>query len=138
MTKITQYNDFACLAACLESLLKDNQKPFDHQQFVQANLDIFHGGQRIEGACDSKDFPEVAKRIGLKFDRIPNWAGATFSPPKETIIFAAHWKGDHSHKHAVRFFEQRSGQLRVMNPLIGDYDDLDQSWIIGVYKFSVV
>jgi hypothetical protein len=51
-------------------------------------------------------------------------------PPKETIIFATHWKGKESDKHAVRFFEERNGQLRVMNPRIGDYDDLDAKWII--------
>ena len=115
----------------------DNQKPFDHQKFIQANLDIFHGGEHIEGACDSDNFPEVAKRMGLGFDRIINLAGITFSPPKETIVFATFWKGKDSDKHAVRFFEQQNGQLRVMNPRIGDYDDLDASWIIGIYKFSV-
>jgi hypothetical protein len=106
MTKVIQYNDFSCLPACLESFFKDNQRQFDHKQFVKDNLDIFHGGECIEGACDSDYFAEVAKRAGLKFETIPPKSGATMQSPGETIIFATNWKGKTSDKHAVRFCQQ--------------------------------
>jgi hypothetical protein len=137
MTKILQYNDFACFTACLESFLIDNKRQFDHQKFIQANLDLFNGGEHIEGACNSENFPEVAKRIGLGFEQISKFTGIKFSPDRETILFGALWHGKESDKHVVRYFAKDNGRLRVMNPRIGDFDDLDPSWIIGIYKFSL-
>ena len=139
MTKVIQYNDFSCFAACLESFLKDNNRPFDHQKFILANLDVFHGGETIEGSCDSDSFAEVAKRIGLGFEHIQEFSkskGITFSEPKETILFATYWQGEKSDKHCVRYYTEERGKWKVMNPKTGDFDYLDEDWIFRVYRVS--
>lgn len=137
MTKVTQYNDFSCFAACLESFLRDNQKPFDHRKFIQDNLDLFNRGQKIEGSCSMENFAEVAKRIGLGFERIFKMRGITFSKPKETILIGAHWLDKESDNHVVRYYRKEKKNIIVMNPRIGDFDILMPEWIIGIFKFSV-
>jgi hypothetical protein len=52
MTKTKQYNDFACVAACFESIKRDlSDADFSHEAFIRENLGLFNGGTEIEGSC---------------------------------------------------------------------------------------
>jgi hypothetical protein len=138
MTFIRQYNDFACFAACLESFLRDNQRVFDHENFIKNNLDLFNEGKDIQGSCDVANFQEVANRVGIKYEIITKLSGIKFSPPKETILFGVFWDGKESDKHVVRYYKKNLDKLKVMNPLrVDDFDEIKSEWIKAIFKFSI-
>jgi len=132
---IHQYNKFSCVGACLESYLRDLGMEFSHEDFIKNNLDIFHGGDHCEGACDTNNFPEVANRLGLDFEEVKS-IDLLNVIDKEGLFFFVHWNGLEGDKHFVRFSHCNGQEIVVMNP--GKMDGLDvieSSWIEGIYKF---
>jgi len=137
MKIVTQYNDYACFAACLESFLADNNREFDHKTFVAENPDLFNGGEAIEGACDTQNFEEVAKRLGLQFSRVTEVPFA-WNPPKETIFLFLWWKGDEGQKHCVRLHSPKKDSTLVMNPVAGHgLETIPSAWVRGFFKFAI-
>lgn len=135
MTIVPQYNKFSCVAACLESFLRDLGREFNHKDFVESNLDLFFGGTPEEGSCDINDLPEICKRIGI--DISPANGQIHLEGVRETIILAVYWMGDPGEKHFVRFAGKNEDALLVMNPSKEDsLDAIPKRWVCGVFKVS--
>ena len=136
MTIVPQYNDFSCVAACLESFLKDNGENFDHEQFVKDNISLFSEREWCEGSCDSGDFDKIAALLGLTHEQIfTPWFTAT--PPNEAIFLHVQLNEDKSKNHFVRFNRQIGDKVEVMNPERKDaLDEMPVKWIRGIHKFT--
>ncbi len=136
MTIVSQYNKYACFAACLESFLRDIGRDFDHDKFVKANLDLFCGGQDIEGCCNSVNFIEAADRVGIVLEFLQS--PATFELFKYGILLHLHWNADSAQNHCVRLQTIENGELSIINPLKSDsLDKAPESWIRGAMKLSL-
>lgn len=129
MTAVQQYNDYACVAAYLESIKKDfGSTDFDHQVFVLQNLDLFNGGQEIEGSCDLRLLGQVLQRCGLKGKVIVNGALAC-APHDEAIVLFVYWDGLSGQKHFVRAGQQEQDNVQVMNPQGATMENIPVAWI---------
>ncbi len=134
ITVVGQYNDFACFAACLESIKRDwGDSEFTHEKFVKENLDIFNGGDKHEGLC-SNPF-EACRRVGLHGDII---SGDFEFDHSDTAIIMSIWSGGlEKNKHFVRLFDSYPDKHKVMNPTYSDcYDCIPHEWVKVVIKIT--
>ncbi|MCH7755713.1 hypothetical protein IH970_11405 [candidate division KSB1 bacterium] len=136
MHLVQQYNDHACFGACLESFFLDLGQDFSHKEFIKNNLDLFNGGTKIEGACFTDNFPKVAEKIGLKYEKILSLR-LSFNSKKETIFFSVFWNDSKSEKHCVRFSPREKNVIKVMNPANpNSLDSISKYWIKSIHKFT--
>ena len=136
MTIVTQYNNYACVAACLESIKKDfGDSDFSHKEFVQDNLDLFSGGLDTEGACDFFKIREIATRAGLEAGECKN--GTLTNSDSEAAILFVYWGDDEGNKHCVRLHSSDDKTTKVMNPMNPNHlDEIPISWIKGGFKIK--
>jgi ABC-type bacteriocin/lantibiotic exporter with double-glycine peptidase domain len=131
MTTIKQYNDFACVAACFESIKKDlGDADFSHETFIRENSGLFNGGTEIEGSCSLENIPEVACRMGLEC-----------RPPEANVINLADgavilyvWMGNSpDNKHCVRLAGFTGESVIIMDPNAAAMRDIPVIWVKGVF-----
>jgi len=133
ITAVQQYNQYACVAACLESAKRDfGDATFSHQEFVQRNSELFNGGLPTEGSCDSTNLPEVASRCGLSINRIQCGAIAC-DTDNEALVAFVFWNGDHGQKHFVRLIEHKSNEISIMNPQGAIFQNIPTSWLQAAF-----
>ena len=137
MIIVSQYNRFACVGACIESLLRDNNIDFSHEEFIKNNLDIFNGGTESEGSINTSRFQELADRLNLQFEQLQKF---DFSKSEDNVgvFFFVYWNGLEGDKHFVRFSNRNNNVIAVMNPNKPDgLDAIELNWIKGVYRFLI-
>ncbi|MCB1232930.1 MAG: hypothetical protein KDN19_21985 [Verrucomicrobiae bacterium] len=134
MTLVTQYNEFACFAACLESIKRDwGDCCFRHKKFVESNLEIFNGGNKHEGLA--QDPIEACRRAGLDAE----WFSGSISyNPDQTAVLLYIWIGNQeSEKHVVRLLRPFPDKLKVMNPVESNcYDCISPEWVKAMLKVT--
>lgn len=131
MITIKQYNDFACVAACFESIKKDlGDADFSHETFIRENLGLFNGGKEIEGSCPLENIPEVACRMGLEC-RLPE-ANVINLADGPVILYV--WMDDSpDNKHCVRIAGFTGESVIIMDPNAAAITKIPARWVKGVF-----
>jgi hypothetical protein len=133
ITPVKQYNDFACFPACLESCIRDLGGTFSHKEFVQSNLELFHGGEAIEGAADQINLDEICARAGYG---ISLQQGEVDLDLQKIILFI-HCNGNAGDQHMVRLvgFAANGKECVVMDPMQPQSTIyIPTDWIRAVYE----
>ena len=127
MTKTKQYNDFACVAACFESIKRDlGDADFSHEAFIRENLGLFNGGTEIEGSCPLENIPEVACRMGL--DCRPHEANVINLADGAVILYV--WMGNSlDNKHCVRLAGFSGESVIIMDPNVAEMRAIPGTWV---------
>lgn len=136
MNIVKQYNDHACVTACLESIKVDwGDSTFSHEDFVSANLPDFCEGTKIEGSCRHDRIEEVFSKCGLEAKKT-NLSGPTAASPDVAYVAYVHMENSPNHMHFVRFDSYDGNTINAMDPQAAKIRRIPASWIQDVYKVT--
>lgn len=136
MTLVSQYNSYSCVAACIESILKDSGLvDFSHEDFVKSNSDIFKGGSKEEGACELSDVSVALDRLG--FDCVIHDMSQPIVLTNSDFLLFVYWNDLERDKHCVRLRQFTPNGLEVMNPTNpNNYDIIPHQWVKAAFRIN--
>ncbi|GEP41977.1 hypothetical protein BGE01nite_12680 [Brevifollis gellanilyticus] len=128
MTLVSQRDQYACAAACVESIQRDWGGPAHRVSLVSRSEATFPVGRYGGKVDDHKYLRGLCARCGLK-SGVMDDPSLYFDPEKEALLAYVHWYADEDQKQCVRIMKAKGDQVLVMTPLDAALQLIPREWI---------